>query len=191
MAVNPLGYSSDFSGLGQLYSDTHGGQSVSSYDPDARPYWNEKAVNPELAFSPQETASTGSYVDDGSKTSAEKERDENIGLLKQLIGSLNGYNQKVLQDLMGTAAKAQYDFEERLSSTAYQRAVADMKKAGLNPAVMFAGGQATQASTPHVGIANVATENQLLTFLSSAGSLFSGVGSIINSIVGNILKSLK
>lgn len=126
---------------------------------------------------------TGSVVDDGSVSSAaEQARDDNLGFFNQLLGSLNGYNQKILQDLQKQAAEYQYSYLERMSNSAYQRAVADMRKAGLNPAVIFANG-ASSASTPNVQQYSVAQENQLLSFFSSAGMLFSGIGSLLNSIL--------
>lgn len=132
---------------------------------------------------------TGDYLDEGSQTSAEALRDENLGFLNQLIGSLTGENQKILQELQQASARAQYDYLERMSSSAYQRAVADMRKAGLNPAAMFMNGAGNAASTPSVQQAQVATENQLLGFFSSAGTLLLGVGSILNSLLGNLLPS--
>lgn len=49
----------------------------------------------------------------------------------------------------------QEQFQQQMSSTAYQRASADMQKAGLNPMMMFGSGGA--ASSPSGGAASVGT----------------------------------
>lgn len=61
-----------------------------------------------------------------------------------ILGSLFGSSKNNANAL--ALQQQQQDFSERMSSTAYQRASADMKSAGLNPMMMFSSGSA--ASTP-------------------------------------------
>lgn len=71
-------------------------------------------------------------------------------------------------------AQVNREFQERMSSTAYQRAMDDMKKAGLNPALAYqqggasapSGSQATVQAATKTGLANMGL--QAYTGISSA-----------------------
>lgn len=66
-----------------------------------------------------------------------------LGAIQQ--GIYNHIEQNAAMGYNSAEALANRDFQERMSSTSYQRAVADMRKAGLNPILAFANGG---ASTP-------------------------------------------
>ena len=58
-----------------------------------------------------------------------------------ISAGLQAYQNQLDRDFNAQQAQIQRDWEERMSNTSYQRTVADMEKAGLNPAVMMAGNQ--------------------------------------------------
>jgi hypothetical protein len=80
------------------------------------------------------------------------------------LGSILGYiGQEETNDANIMLARENRQFTADQSNTAYQRAVNDMKAAGLNPALMFGRGQA--ASTPQLEAPRV--ENELGRAVSS------------------------
>lgn len=88
---------------------------------------------------------------------------DNVFDVPELIGSTLGFigNERT-NEANAEQAQNQMNFQERMSGTSYQRAVADMKAAGLNPMLAYSAGG---ASTPTGAAASMT--NSLATGLST------------------------
>lgn len=94
-----------------------------------------------------------------------------------LLGGLIGRSgQSSANETNLRIARDQMRFQERMSSTAYQRAVADMRSAGLNPALAYQQGGASSPAGASTRVENAGAP--LAHGVSSAGSAVAQAASV-------------
>lgn len=81
--------------------------------------------------------------------------------------------QRRQQEFNSAEAQKQREWETQMSNTSYQRAVADMKAAGLNPSMLYASG-GSGATTP--------TGNSASSGIQNNANIIGQVGMLINSV---------
>lgn len=77
------------------------------------------------------------------------------------------------------------DFSEYMSSSAYQRAMADMKAAGLNPALAFSQGG---SSTPSAAVASANSAHGVSVNAGRSGEGWREIGNILTSLLGGAFR---
>ena len=112
------------------------------------------------------------------------------GLTNMMTNAKNatyGTTENDFQDWLGYgSARREREYQTYMSNTAYQRAVADMKEAGLNPGLMYGSGDA--ASTPAGGARSAGKGVGVIS--SIAGLLIGGAKMMEASHVANLDKSI-
>lgn len=91
-----------------------------------------------MIFTPRDMKQIGMGQEEGKETTLTK----GIG---DFINDISGASST--NDFNASEAEKQRQWEERMSNTAYQRAMEDIKKAGLNPSLLYGSG-ASPANTP-------------------------------------------
>lgn len=163
-----------FGGWGQTGNSQSSGGSISQggghSESGSQAGTNVQQVNDWLkqayAYQGQEAAMQGKY----NSQSMLKQMGYNT-LQAIMQGVYNHIENSVAMNYNSTEALANREWQEHMSSTAYQRAVEDMKKAGLNPILAFSNGG---ASTPGGSAGTISGASMGLASSSALGVSRSG-----------------
>lgn len=106
--------------------------------------------------------------------------------LSALEREYNAEQMRLERDFNSSEAQKNRDFQERMSNTAYQRAVMDMQKAGINPVLAYSQGGSSTPSGGSASGSGSGFRGGLRASHSSKGmlaDLFKFVGSVIAGLI--------
>lgn len=105
--------------------------------------------------------------------------------LQSISNAFSAVEAQKARDFNAREAQKARDFSEYMSSSAYQRAMADMKAAGLNPALAFSQGG---ASTPSASVASANSAHGASAHFGRSGEGWRDIGNIITSLLGGAFR---